>query len=132
MKKPKKKKYKFLEAVKRKYNVCCSVPAHYLVTLLIVCQVLDGFLTYFGVKRFGIEGEGNPLLRYLMSLYEPLTVLLVVKILAIILLVILYMKDIFTPEEYKMLFLVPCLYVILIFYLFGAIIPWSIVLFLYG
>lgn len=130
--KKKKLRYRLLDSVRRKYEACCAVPAHYLVTALIACQVLDGTLTYFGVKRFGVEGEGNPLLRYLMSIYDPVTVLLVVKLLAIFLLVALYLKDVFTPKQYKMLFLVPCLYVILIFYLFGAIIPWIIVLTLFA
>ena len=37
------------------------------IMALLLCQVLDGALTYIGTISFGLEMEGNPMISYLMS-----------------------------------------------------------------
>jgi hypothetical protein len=38
------------------------------LVLFVAVQMLDGWLTYFGVQQFGQVIEANPLLHYLMGL----------------------------------------------------------------
>jgi len=110
------------------YARFCNVPLENLIALLVVCQILDFILTYLGVSQFGISREGNPLLRSLMYQYNPVSVLFVVKCLAIMLLY--FIRDAYGKSKKDLQFIIPCLHVILIVYTVGAIIPWTIVLLL--
>jgi hypothetical protein len=38
-----------------------------ILTIFLVAQVLDGTLTYIGIRQFGIEAEGNVLLTTLIQ-----------------------------------------------------------------
>ena len=108
------------------YKRVCAYPLENLIGLLVICQILDLFLTYHGVSRFGIEREGNPLLRSLMLVYDPKKVLFVVKAFAIMLLWLI--RDIHLRSKKEVEFMIPCLHIILFIYVFGAIIPWTFLL----
>jgi len=110
-----------------KYESWCDQSIDVIISLLVVCQVLDGVLTYMGVTEFGTWREGNPILRYLMEIYPPYIVLLIVKIIAVIMLYLI--KIAYDNSVRSMMFIVPCLYVIFMVYVFRAIIPWIWVLF---
>lgn len=112
--------------VKQGYDWLCKVELDNLIALLVLCQLLDGILTFIGVNRFGIGQEGNPLLKSLMASFGAGQTLFVVKTLAIVLL--FFIRDLYTHSRKHMSFIVPCLHVILIIYTVGAIIPWMIVL----
>lgn len=59
---------------------------------LILLQVLDGLLTYWGVvyTGYGPQIEGNPLLQYLIIQFGPGIALFSVKCFAIVLLLVWY------------------------------------------
>jgi len=109
-----------------KYDSWCEQSLDTIIALLVVCQILDGVLTYIGVSEFGTWREGNPLLKYLMDIYSPGIVLLLVKFVAIIMLYTI--KLVYDSTVRSMLFIVPCLYIILFIYVFRAILPWIWVL----
>ena len=60
-----------------------------LGAVLIVCQILDGLLTYAGLSLMGVQMEGNSLLRELMHVYGLAPTIFVAKSLAIVLAVVL-------------------------------------------
>ena len=60
-----------------------------LALTLIGLQLLDAFLTGIGVAHFGIESEGNPLLRELMLAIGAVPALTVVKLGAVIAVVVM-------------------------------------------
>ncbi len=88
---------------------------------LLLFQILDAVLTYIGVLSFGVEMEGNPLIRFLMNLVGPLVAIFVVKSFAVLCVVYLWnlrTKVQWIPRAAKFLSL---------YYLFFAILPWSFV-----
>jgi hypothetical protein len=61
----------------------------YITLLLLI--ILDGILTYIGLNIYGIEAEGNPLVKYLISLAEtPQKGLIILKAVVVGLLCITY------------------------------------------
>ncbi len=94
-----------------------------LASAMIILQVLDGFLTFFGVSTFGIEFEGNPLLRFLMEHWGAAFSLFVMKSLAIIAVIFMYFSEI------KENLVKNGLWSLTAFYLICAIMPWSLILF---
>ncbi len=97
----------------------------FLVTSsLIVLQALDGILTSMGVSRYGVNAEGNPLLRALMSEFGNVPTLGMVKITAILFILALsyYAKRL--PWIHNAMGAISCVY------LFAAVLPWTYVLFI--
>lgn len=92
--------------------------------LLIMLQLLDGLLTSLGVIRFGTGAEGNPFLRHLMVEFGHLPTIAVCKFLAILIVITLTLLARNRPWVQKAMGVVSC------FYLVGAIIPWTVILFL--
>ena len=61
-----------------------------LLWILAICQLLDGFLTYVGIKHFNTtEIEGNPLVRHLVEISDHFVGLLAVKALALFIIFVL-------------------------------------------
>jgi len=58
-----------------------------LAAILIFLQFLDGLFTYIGVKRFGVEAEGNPIIKWLIETLGLECGLLGVKLAACIIIV---------------------------------------------
>jgi hypothetical protein len=90
---------------------------------LCVLQILDGLLTLMGVSRFGIDIEGNPLLRNLMLQFGSEFILLVTKLFAILVVILL------TTLAHKIFWIKNALAAVSCVYLFGAILPWTYILF---
>jgi hypothetical protein len=88
------------------------------VALFVAVQIADAFLTVAGVSRFGMAMEGNPVLLRSMMLLGPSTTLLGAKSIAVLCGGILY-----RCERHLILALLTIVYV------FGAIVPWSLILF---
>lgn len=89
---------------------------------LIVCQVLDGILTYAGLTILGSEGEGNALLRDLIIQFGTAPVLIGAKLFAIALAVWLMLTS------HKRRWIRPVIGVIVIIYLAMAVFPWVYIL----
>ncbi|HMO17121.1 MAG TPA: serine/threonine-protein kinase [Oligoflexia bacterium] len=90
--------------------------------LLGSLQILDGYLTSIGMNLFGIEAEGNSMLRWLMKITGPDTALLLAKGAALIVVVLLTML---VRRQRKLKGLINALCFI---YIFCAIIPWMYIL----
>ncbi len=58
-------------------------------SLLVLLQLLDGILTATGVGTYGLQAEGNPMLRALMELVGAIPALLITKSACIGLIVLL-------------------------------------------
>ena len=97
---------------------------HNLIKINIVLQIFDGILTYLGVKRFGIDGEGNPLIHMLMLNVGVVLALVLVKSFAITSLIAVNSK----VESNTIL--KRGLKLSIWFYLLFAILPWSIILYI--
>ncbi|MCI5066644.1 DUF5658 family protein [bacterium] len=105
-----------------------STPAHSarfllpLATLLIALQLLDGVLTAYGVSVFGIESEGNPLLRRLMENFGSLPVLIAAKGLgiAIVCALVFYAAEVRWIEK--------AMAGVAGLYLIAAVLPWTVLL----
>lgn len=63
-----------------------------VIAVFVLAQFLDGILTYFGVKAWGLDIELNPFVRLLMSALGVGFGLIVIKLLAIGLGGILYWR----------------------------------------
>lgn len=98
-------------------------PASFFFYLLIALQVIDGIFTQIGINIHGSNIEGNPIIRqligYLGSSSQALLIAKLFSISAIILLWSLKNKVSWVPLSITLL----CFY-----YLFLAILPWSVVL----
>jgi hypothetical protein len=88
------------------------------VALFVAVQIADAFLTAAGVSRFGMPMEGNPVLLRSMMLLGPSATLWGAKSIAVLCGGILY-----RCERHLILTLLTIVYV------FGAIVPWSMILF---
>ncbi|MCB0330804.1 MAG: hypothetical protein KDD70_14120 [Bdellovibrionales bacterium] len=95
---------------------------NFLVVVLILVQILDGVLTGLGVSQFGIEAEGNPLLRFFMGHFGHEATLIGAKSLSIAIVILLghCAKSVAWVE--KAMTAVACLYI------FAALIPWTFIL----
>lgn len=99
-----------------------SVYVTALTCTLIVLQILDGFLTSFGVITFGSSAEGNPLLAYLMQHLGVIPALLLAKGLCISLVLFLH------AQAQSMRWIKFALVGIAGLYAFTAVLPWSYLL----
>lgn len=91
---------------------------------LAVLQAMDGILTSVGVSRFGPAIEGNPLLRALIEEYGHTPTLALTKIFAIFVVIALTFMADSIPWVKKAMGALTCVY------LFGAVLPWTYILFL--
>ncbi len=97
----------------------------YLTSLtysLIVLQILDGFLTAFGMVTFGPHAEGNPLLAFFMSQIGLIPALIFAKSSCIALVVFLHV------QAKSMTWIRHALLAIASWYTFSAVLPWSYLL----
>lgn len=94
----------------------------HLGLILIALQVLDGFFTGFGVATFGIQMEGNLLLRNLMESVGYVPALIFAKSIAILVISALcvYAKQV--------RWLKTALNGMIYLYLSFAILPWAVIL----
>jgi len=92
---------------------------YYLFGLLVLLQAADAALTAFGIASFGVQAEGNALLRFLMSHIGYASALAITKTLAI--LVILFMA----LKADAILWIKSAFGVLCGIYLSAAIIPWT-------
>lgn len=89
---------------------------------LISLQVMDGYLTSKGIQRFGLEAEGNLLLRTLMQVFGEHHALLAAKAFAILLIVFL------TVLAKRMTWITNLIGALSYIYIVAAVIPWIIIL----
>lgn len=90
--------------------------------LLILLQVLDALLTFKGVHLFGLDAEGNPILRHLFDVVGPLYTLILAKIVASVFIVVLYYAAKVHRSAYFSLIVLNCIYLVF------AICPWTLIL----
>ena len=110
---------------KRRHTVLLKVGRHsishkafMLGALLAIFQLLDGLLTYIGVKIFGVAIEGNSFLQILMRAYGAFPALFVSKIIALGLVFML------TGYAHRRKWIRPVIAVLCLIYLAFAVIPW--------
>ncbi len=96
----------------------------YFGAFLASLQIVDGILTSIGIRKFGISGEGNPILRMAMSVFTPDQAIVLGKLLAILIVVGLTIAAKRTRFIRDMIGFLSC------FYLVAAIIPWLYCLYL--
>lgn len=90
--------------------------------LICVLQIIDGLFTAIGVQHFGIDAEGNLLIRTLMELCGPNVALILVKSLAIAIVCIL------CTMAHRVRWILPALRGIALLYLCVAIVPWGAII----
>ncbi len=90
----------------------------YLGIFLGSLQIFDWVLTHMGVSRFGSHAEGNPFLRYIMSVVGPERTLMVVKLAAIMLVILL------TVLARRTRWIKDLIGALSLIYLFAAVVPW--------
>jgi len=88
-----------------------------VLCLFLLTQAGDGLLTYTAVRAYGIAAEGNMVLATWMALVGPFPALFAAKLLAASGGVLLYARGIHRT-----------LAILTLFYVFGAIGPWIVVL----
>ena len=105
-------------------GICSILPREtlFLGSILVVLQVLDGVLTAIGVLSFGLQAEGKPLIRHLMSLWGPIEALIFVKVLALLVIYVL------CRLATQVLWLPQALRAIICVYMFAAVVPWTAIL----
>ena len=91
---------------------------------LMLLQATDAVLTSVGVERFGISVEGNPFLRHFMYEFGHVETLALMKSLAIAVVFFLVLLSNKLPWITKAMSAVSAVY------LFGAVIPWTYILFI--
>jgi hypothetical protein len=90
--------------------------------ILALIQIADGVLTGIGVANFGVEAEGNPLLKSLMIQIGYIPALIITKGLAIgIIGLLVYLSN-------KVLWIQTAMKAVIALYLVAAIIPWSYII----
>lgn len=99
-------------------TISFSKKAATLGLLLIICQCLDGLLTYIGLRILGVQMEGNSFLRELMHAYGMLPALFVAKFTALLLVGVLMFY------AHKRKWIRPIILLLSVVYLSLAVIPW--------
>lgn len=89
------------------------------VKIHAIFQILDGLLTYWGVSRFGIDAEGNPVLHRMMHEIGEAPTLLLTK--GLILFLLYQIRNNQSIKFEIWLFLINC------FYLMLALVPWTLI-----
>lgn len=96
-----------------------------LASILSVFQILDGTFTHMGVSRYGVEAEGNPIIKYLIEKFGATNSLFVVKFLCVVMIIFLCKKYVNSIEQ---VWLFRSLSILVFLYATLAIIPWSYIL----
>jgi hypothetical protein len=99
-----------------------TVKVTFLAFWLIVVQAVDGLLTSLGVSTFGIEAEGNPLIRAMMYAMGHNMAIGLAKFVAVLLVITLAVM------ARKRGWIGGVLGALTCFYLAIAIIPWTVIL----
>ena len=94
------------------------------ISLLIVFQIIDALLTLKGLSVFGTHAEGNPILRIIIDMTSPVVGLASVKAAAIVVLFCLFNL----LRKHPISWVPGAIWGINAVYLFGAIIPWTLLL----
>ncbi len=105
-----------------KKTLSLSKRAFLLGATLIVCQILDGVLTYFGLRLLGFQAEGNGLLRNLIQMYGAIPALFVTKMVTLISVATL------TIAAHRRKWIRPIIFSLCAVYIILAIVPWVLVL----
>lgn len=92
--------------------------------LLATLQVLDGVFTSIGISRFGLQIEGNPILRYLMAEFGANPTLFALKAFAILIVVALGVIS----REVK--WVRGAIAAVSLVYVFAAVLPWVYILYI--
>lgn len=92
---------------------------HLLFWTLVICQFLDGGLTYFAVSHWGLWVEGNPLIVYMMETFGIFGGIFIAKFIAVVLLLWWATKVFGKVESYGKcvsisLFVVTSIYVLVV------------------
>ena len=87
------------------------------LALFVAVQIADGALTLAGVARYGPTAESNPLLFVSMAALGAGTALSIAKLLAILLATVLHAARLHVA-----------LALLTIFYVFVAVLPWTLLL----
>lgn len=102
------------------YSTESIVPREWLAAIfLIVLQLLDAIYTYRGVMSFGVNSEGNLILRTMMESFGVGMALLMAKFFALVCIVFL------VKQASSKVWITNALYSLGVFYLVFAILPWS-------
>jgi len=64
--------------------------ANILLIILFILQFFDGYFTYIGVSHYGIELEGNPLMRQMIDVFGVPFGLILAKSVGIIFIYLMY------------------------------------------
>ena len=96
--------------------------AFQLGMILVVCQLLDGLLTYAGLRLYGVHMEGNAFLKELMIAYGTFTALFLVKLFAVLCIITL------TIFAHKRKWIRPLIAGVCGIYLMLAVFPWVYIL----
>lgn len=94
----------------------------FIALTLAFLQILDGILTGVGVMSFGPEIEANRFIRLLIESWGVIPALLTVKIFALGIIVALCTM---VP---RVAWLASAMKMIIVLYIFAAIIPWTMIL----
>ncbi len=87
--------------------------------LLALVQVIDGLFTISGISSFGLEAEGNTLVRMLMEQYGVVTAIVMVKSFALLLTVLLCLCGL------SVKWVEAAMKGVIAFYLLMAVAPWA-------
>ncbi|NDC38112.1 MAG: hypothetical protein EBZ48_08670 [Proteobacteria bacterium] len=93
-----------------------------LGAVLIICQILDGVLTYAGLSIMGVQMEGNSLLRELMHVYGMAPTIFIAKTLAIVLAIVLML------HAHSRRWIRPVIALLVVTYLALAVVPWTYII----
>lgn len=99
-----------------------SRKAFFIGLALAACQIMDGLLTYVGLSLFGVNMEGNDLLRSLMHFYGMAPALFTVKFVALAIAVLLAF------QAHRRKWMRPILVGVVGFYLVLAVLPWTVLI----
>lgn len=103
-------------------HLSISKRAFLLGLALILCQALDGVLTWLGLRLLGIHMEGNAFLRELMYAYGTAPVLFIAKLASLICVGFL------TFFAHRRRWIRPLIALLIAVYLGLAVIPWTVVI----
>ncbi len=96
-----------------------SKKAFFLGATLLLCQLLDGLLTYIGLSLLGTHMEGNTFLKALIHAYGMLPALFAAKLGASIAVVAL------TWHAHNRRWIRPAIFLMILVYISLAVVPWT-------
>jgi hypothetical protein len=106
-----------LNAINIRYDAI-DPELRFLGITLCWLQLMDAVLTYFGVCKFGACEEGNPMLRSLILYYGHSNGLFLSKLPS------LFFIFFFVRNGQNVIWAKPALKLVVVFYLYAALLPW--------